>query len=72
MMNLKNLTVIERVEGLFIVNGMLVLLYYQAADFKLVLFISICFAYLLDKTVTTRKQFDAVKEELALIKRGLK
>ncbi|MFT5161630.1 MAG: hypothetical protein ACI9FJ_000195 [Alteromonadaceae bacterium] len=65
----KDLTVKERLEGMFVISGMMILLYYQAADFKLVLFIVVCVLYLHEKTITARKQFDAIKDELESIKR---
>jgi len=63
-MKLADLTIRERIESMFLVSGMSFLLYTPSIDFKLILFIVICFAYLLDQKVKNRQQFEQLQSEL--------
>lgn len=67
-MKLNELTLKERFEGTFLVVSMLFLLYFETADFRLVLFIIVCFVYFHDEKVKSRKQFEQLKAELAVLK----
>jgi hypothetical protein len=70
-MKANKLTFKEKVEGTFLISCMSVLLYVQAADFKLVLFIMVCFVYLHDEKIRNRKRFEQLKAELATLKADL-
>jgi hypothetical protein len=71
-MQLTKLTIRERIESVFVILGMSILLYQPAVDFKLVFFIAVCFMYLLDQKTKSRKQFEQLQAELAALKADIK
>jgi len=71
-MKLNELTVKERLASVFVLFSMALLQYLQAADFKMLFFVTLCLFYLQDRTIENKKWLKSLEDELASLKQKLK